>query len=322
MWEKDKAMRDLEDAGRMIAAELAQKGLDRGDIEVRESGVDRYLLVRPAEWPIAMEHKPSVDRDTMTPTTAMQISNYLTVHDGYAERAAAMAGKASRQIDELDEITGCHSEIALQEVTEMGSASPQFTLALYADLLDNTLKRARHQIPMRGLLAQDCVKKIVATERNRRKLVDDAGGRPEALKICSVAAAAIRAEPGRWRDRVKSALGKGKQDLGVDGFRDGVWLPLVQLDNAGRVRWRRDSLIVREGMPQTLQAAIIDKPLSAVVEHPWLPKDAVVHWTNQRMNEELHIHTAERVNRTREAWETAHIEPFAPLLPLLGVALR
>lgn len=313
-------MRDLDGAGAMIAAELAGHGLDLGAIDVRESGIERILLVKPAAWAIAMEHQPSVDRETMTPTCAMQIANYLSVHDGIAARVAAMRDAARHGFAKLDALAGGGSEIVLQRVDDLASDSPRVTLAIHADLLGDTLGRERQRITMRGLEATQMMQTLAGKETQRRNMVDDAGSRIDALQICSVAAAAIRADPAAWDQRVRKALGlQGPSD--VDGFRDGVWLPRTMLGNTSRVSWRHDTLIVREGMPQTLQSAIVGKPLSVVVEHPWLPDDAVVEWTNQRINEELHIHTAPRMDRMRQTWESLHIEPAAALLELLGVQL-
>lgn len=321
-------MRDLLNAGRMIADELARSGLDLGSIEVRNGNraadKSRTLLVKPAAWPIALEHHLEINREELTPTSAMQIANMISVHVGVLDRVMAVRSGLDDVIGTLNELTGGGCEVVLQMVNDMLSDTPSVVLALYANLIDDTLKRVRERVSIVTGTSQSekqILDRLTQTETTRQKLISDAGSRLAALRICSVTAAAIRDNPAGWKPRIRKALGlQGPKD--VEGFRDGVWMPRVNLDEKGRVQWRRDTLIVRDGMPQTLQAAIIGKPLSDVVDHPWLPKGAIVEWTNQRINEELYIHTTPRLNRMREAWEAVHIEPADALLSSFSIKVE
>lgn len=149
----------------------------------------------------------------------------------------------------------------------------------------------------------------------RQRMVEDAGSRVAALRICSVAASWIRSAPEITAAKLRRAFNQHE----VDGMRDGAWTPGTVL--APGVRWRRDTLILEAGLPHALQSAIVGRPLSAVVTHPWLPADAVVHWTNQRINEELYIHAAPRTGRLHAVGDLVHVEPLEPLLEELGISL-
>lgn len=308
-------MQDLENAGRMIAAELAQHGIDLGAIEVRQSALERVLLIKPAAWTIAIEHRPEVDRPTMTPTTAMQIANTISVHTGVIARVAAMRDAARHAFDPLKELADGEAEVALKSVDDMMSDSILVTLSLHASLHDNVLRRTHQYIPMDGLKAAATMKTVADNETRRQRMVADAGSRVAALRICSVAAAWIRSEP----ETAAANLRKAFNQHDIDGMRDGTWTPRAVLGPG--VRWRRDTLIIEKGLPHTLQSAIIGRQLSEVVTHPWLPADAVVHWTNQRINEELYIHAAPRTGRPNAVEDLVHVEPLAPLLEELGLPL-
>ena len=306
-------MTNLDEAGRMIAAELARHGLDLGGIEVRHGAAEGVLLVRPATWTIAIEHRPEVDRAAMTPTTAMQIANTISVHTGLIERVAAMRDAARYALDPLKRLADGEAELALKSVDDMMSDSIRVTLALHATLHDNVLRRTRQYIPMDGLKAAATMRNVTEREAHRQRMVEDAGSRVAALRICSVAAAWIRSAPEIAAEKLHRAFNQHD----VDGMRDGAWTPGTVL--APGVRWRRDTLILEAGLPHALQSAIVGRPLSVVVTHPLLPADAVVHWTNQRINEELYIHAAPRTGRLHTVGDLVHVEPLAPLLEELGL---
>lgn len=312
---------NLDQAGRMIASELERSGIDLGKIAVRDAGLfheSNILLVRPSTWPVWMEHRPDVCREEMTPTTAMQIANYLTVHNGHIDEIRQQYETINRQLSALQGMPA-DAEIVLFRSDNVLSSNNATTYTLHATLHENNLVQVRKRITMRAESAERVLSAVANDETRRQGLILEAGGRLEAMRCCSVTAAVARKDPDAWITRIHELLHISDNET----VRDGVWTPRVNV--AKGVQWRRDTLILHGdlagGLPHTIRSAIKGKPLKTIIEHPLLPEAAVITAINQRRNEEVYVHTGPQLNRESMTSDIIHTEALLPLLEELEIDL-
>lgn len=155
--------------------------------------------------------------------------------------------------------------------------------AVHVDLLDETLEWRPHLLDYRPYSpCGDHISGFVRTQRRRLRILGTQQ-RSAALTCCPVLAARITDadNPKTWAGMLEGAI-DGLMDPGMPHFEDGRLIDVVEMTpgayHAGRkgAWWRRNTLSLPMSLPESMAQALKGRPLSTVMEHPYLPKDAMI----------------------------------------------
>jgi hypothetical protein len=227
-------------------------------------------LVHPATGrrPLAfcMEH----ERISITPTAAQRIAHRLLADHLDRSRMDEEYAEVLKRLEGFRTTLPHPPIVALHEAGRTGQM-PQASHLMVADMLDHMLQRRIVRFRNVTSHSSGTMGERIRKEQERRlTLLREAGGdRASALTCCPVAAAALE-EGGDAVARLRKALAVTVPD---ETFVDGAYRPWTRVGDAS---WRNGTLWLPGRLPGLLETALPGMALSAVVEHPLLPRGALI----------------------------------------------
>lgn len=184
--------------------------------------------------------------------------------------------------DAFEDLTASRIDVAYADSMD-GDRNSFLCYQVDLDLLTPALAWRRHRIDWRPYSsAGESLIRILVHQRRRLKALGGLDGeRRDTLKCCPVLACKIAEveNPASWHDMVENALADvSTRDM--PHFREGVLADVIEFKKS--VRWVDGKLTVYENLPDTLVASLPGKHLSAVLQHPWIPNDALIKSTKRK----------------------------------------